>query len=528
MNKIKREDLLRMNKEQLAELLEEFLVDLPPGQQRRWIQRNLPEILKKKKVTQIDEAELLEEIKIFCDRSHNGDYVSWVPENIWEEGEEDYSNYEEWTEFCSDLFSRTIEIATEKKYSAAVKCFQSLFKLHKQAGETTDILGNQGAPEDDMEVDFSELVYWYTKSLLAAQHSLTNTINEILPIAQEYRFWGGYSGLAHALDADGKEELKARLWEVIDSLLREKENKRWISTDEVEGLIAIAEEENDSKEVMSLKEKFAPYNARYLRDVIDYYRKKEDWPFLIKWAKVGIKNFGQHEDYASCLIEACEVLGDDQSALQANLEYFLEHPDAKEYKKLQKRACSLSKWDETLKKIIDVIKTSKGYRWGKQGLLAKILLAEGLDREALEIPSGEVNLDFEDGKFIAKYALARATNELNLSGYPKLKELSRRLKNEKSDLYDWLRLSLKKPGQLKQEEYIQFAVKMYHKLIEYHLNSGKSSRARPAAHYCAIIFQLSRLTKRPTLWSDLLTHLKTKHGRKRVIWERLENEGVAL
>lgn len=528
MNKIMRGDLLRLRKEELADLLEEFLAELSPGKRRKWVQRNLPELMKKKKISKIDESELVEEIKYFCDRSYNGDYVSWVPDNPWEEEVYDYSNYEEWTEICSDLLNRTLEIAAAKKYDVAVKCFRFLFELHKQARDTADILGNQGAPEDSMEVDFKEVIYWYTKSLLATQNKLIDTINEILPIAQEYLYWGGFKGLAQALDADGREKLKARLWEIVNSLLQEKEDRRWISTDEVDGLIAIAEVERDFKQVLSLKEKFANSNALFLKDVIDYYRKKKDWPSVINWAKVGIKSFGQHKDYADCLVNAYETLGDDQLALQAHLEYFLKNPAAEEYKKLRKRACSISKWDEALEKIIAATKTSKDYRWDRSGLRAKILLAEGRDREALEKISVSVNRDFESVKFIAKYAIVRATSDLNLSEYPKLKELNTRVKREESDLYDWLRLSLKKDRQLKQEDYVQLTFQMYSQLIEYHLNSGKSSRARPAAHYCAIIFQLSMLTNKPALWADLLSNLKLRHGRKRLIWQKLIDERVVL
>jgi len=56
MNRIKREDLLRLSREQLADLLEEFLAGMSPGGQRKWIQRNLPEIMKKKKISHIDES----------------------------------------------------------------------------------------------------------------------------------------------------------------------------------------------------------------------------------------------------------------------------------------------------------------------------------------------------------------------------------------------------------------------------------------------------------------------------------------
>ena len=69
---------------------------------------------------------------------------------------------------------------------------------------------------------------------------------------------------------------------------------------------------------------------------------------------------------------------------------------------------------------------------------------------------------------------------------------------------------------------------MYRRLVDLHLDSGKASRATPAAHYCAIVDELSRLLDSPALWTDLLAHLRTRHRNKRLIWTKLAAEGCPL
>jgi hypothetical protein len=115
-----------------------------------------------------------------------------------------------------------------------------------------------------------------------------------------------------------------------------------------------------------------------------------------------------------------------------------------------------------------------------------------------------------------------------LSRFKKLRELERRLKRERDEPYEWLRVFVENPPKLEQSKYVALASDMYRKLVELHLPSGKSSRAKPAAHYCAIVYELSLLLEQPALWSDLLEHLKREHGRKRVIWERLAEEACPI
>jgi hypothetical protein len=126
---------------------------------------------------------------------------------------------------------------------------------------------------------------------------------------------------------------------------------------------------------------------------------------------------------------------------------------------------------------------------------------------------------------VAKYAVARLSEGIDLARFKKLKELQARLKREKDDSYDWLRLILEKPGTLSRTEYARVASDTYRKLVDLHLGTGKSSRAAPAAHYCAIVAEVSRLADNAELWTDLLRHLSERHGRKRLIWDRLKAEG---
>jgi hypothetical protein len=122
---------------------------------------------------------------------------------------------------------------------------------------------------------------------------------------------------------------------------------------------------------------------------------------------------------------------------------------------------------------------------------------------------------------VAKYAVARLSAGTDLARFKKLQELQRRLRRERDDVYDWLRLGLQKPGGVSRDEYTRLAFQLYRVLIDTHLRSGKASRAAPAAHYGAILAELSSLLGQPALWTDFLGHLRRAHERKRLIWQRL-------
>ena len=137
-------------------------------------------------------------------------------------------------------------------------------------------------------------------------------------------------------------------------------------------------------------------------------------------------------------------------------------------------------------------------------------------------------MDVETTKLIAKYAIASVSEGKDLSRFKKLRELERRLKRERDEPYEWLRVFVENPLGLDRPEYADLAVDMYQRLVDLHLGSGKSSRAKPAAHYCAIVYELSQFLEQPALWWNLLEHLRRAHGRKRVIWKRLEEEGCPI
>ena len=167
--------------------------------------------------------------------------------------------------------------------------------------------------------------------------------------------------------------------------------------------------------------------------------------------------------------------------------------------------------------------------WHSPGLRTRLVLAEGREREVLDgIADRQRRIDFDEIKFLAKYAVARLSEGVDLARFKKLRELQSRLKRDREEPYDWLRLILQKPGTLSRAEYARLASRMYHQLVDLHLNSGKPSRAAPAAHYCAIVAELSRLLDEPELWAGLLEHLKQAHGKKRLIWEKLKAEGCPL
>jgi hypothetical protein len=81
---------------------------------------------------------------------------------------------------------------------------------------------------------------------------------------------------------------------------------------------------------------------------------------------------------------------------------------------------------------------------------------------------------------------------------------------------------------LSRDEYTRLAFQRYRTLIETHLGSGKASRAAPAAHYGAILAELSSILGQPALWTDFLAHLRRAHARKRLIWQRLRAEGCPV
>lgn len=524
MNKVTQEDLSKLDKDKLSKLICNFLDSLSPGERRTWIKENMAELLKTKSERKEGTDELSREIESFIKESHSGVYVSWENSYDYYSNSSDYNyeNFEEWTDTFSDLLKRTMKISREGHHAKAVDCFSRLFNLLKEAGETTDILGDQGAPADAVSVDFSKAIAYYTKSLIEAkgEDKFKEVLKFALPIAAEYHYSDGYRGLVSVLNSEQRKILAERLWEITESEWR-AHNERSVP-DEVDGLIAIAEAEGESQDVLAIKEQFAKANTFYLKDVLGFYKEKRDWDAVAKWAKVGLTHFGQHKEYSEYLASAKENIGDKEAVLEARLNYFLGNSGAEEFENVRQYAESISKWGEVFKTIIVKAEEEDRHGFKNQGLKIKILLSEGHEKDAFEYLKGKSDKFYTELiKLIAKYGAARCTAGMELSGFSEIKTLERRLKKEKSDLYNWLRLIMTNPPKLKNCEYAELSVEMYRILIDFHLTSGKSSRAAYAGYYCSVVKELSDLLSEPQLWQKLLNYMMQRYSKKKLIWEYL-------
>lgn len=244
---------------------------------------------------------------------------------------------------------------------------------------------------------------------------------------------------------------------------------------------------------------------------------------------MGVQHFGHHGEFAKALIKAREALGDRLAAQEAQIAHFLAGPCAAELAALKRRSEALSNWDAVFEKLLRASASLRQGAWLPPGLRTRLLLAEGREREVVDgVGSRKGRMDFDEIKLVAQYAVARLSEGADPTPFKKLKELQNRLKRDKDEPYDWFRLILQKPRTLSQAEYERLAGDMHRQLVDLHLNSGKSSRAAPAAHYCAIVAELSQLLDEPGLWAELLQHLKQLHSKKRLIWGKLKVEGCPL
>lgn len=525
-----RDDLARLGADRLAELLTEQIAALPYHEQKRWAARHLSQEQSGRSTMEVRPAEVLREIEAFCRRSRQGTYQSWVDEHEWDGGfddSDDEDEFQEWVELFDDSMKDALALTASGRHKEAATAYRLLLNLLKEARENTDILGNHGAPEDVIPLDYSEVIGAYTRSLVASHSSrhLDGVFDEILPVARRFWYAQGFAGLVGALDAGGRTRLKERLSRAIDAGIKADERG---CPEEVEGLIALAEVECNPSEVLALKDRFASRNARYLDDVLDHYQRTRDWASVARLAEAGIRSFGHHGKYAKALVKAREALGDPLSAHEAQIVYFLEEPGAAAFTALRKKSQRLGNWETVFERFLQA---PASRRRGDPPIQLRmlLLLAAGREAEALAGITRRAGLaDFDEIKFVAKYAVARMSDGVDLAGFKKLAELQRRLKRDREEPYDWLRLVLQKLGTLSRAEYGRLAVDTYRRLIDFHLNSGKSSRAAPAAHYAAIVAEISGLLRQPGVWAELLAYLRQRYGRKRLIWDRLKAEGCRL
>ena len=260
-----RDELGKFGVERLAELLAERISALPYHEQKRWAARHLPRGLPGQPATALRPTDVLKQIEAFCRSSRQGAYQSRADEHERDGGfdEEDEGNeFQEWVELLTDFTKDVLALTASGKHRQEVTGYRLLLDLLKDARENTDILGDHGAPEDAVPIDFSEVIGAYPRSLIAARPSrhLDGFFNEILPVARRFWYVRGFAGLAGVLDGDGRAQLKRRLFRVIDGSVK---TDRRECPSEVEGLIALAELEGNHREVLALKERFASRNARH-------------------------------------------------------------------------------------------------------------------------------------------------------------------------------------------------------------------------------------------------------------------------
>jgi hypothetical protein len=471
LSPIEPDDLRALGETKLAGLLAEQIAALPYHQQKRWARRHLSDMHGGEPDAGSQPAVLLHEIEQFCAHSRSGAFVSWRDERRggWDDAEDDGEQFEEWTGLFTDLMKGALNLTKSGHHTQATNAYRMLLELLREAGETTDILGNQGAPEDAIRLDFDKVIEAYTRSLLASHSTLgvDGVIAETLPVAKRFWYREGFMGLARGLDAQGRERLEARLSRTVEAELK---TDRVNCPFEVHGLIALARVRRNQAEVLALKERFADRNATYLKEVLSHYEGKRDWNSVARLAQAGTKRFGHHREYAAALIKAHEALGDHPAAQEAQIAHFLEEPGAAEFVALRRRSESLTNWEAVFERLLRTSATSRR-GMGRSALRTRLLLAEGREREALDEIAGRLaRMEIEELKLVVKYAVARLSAGADLGRFPKLRELRHRLVHEKYEPYDWLRVILEQPGVQSRVEYARLAAHAYRHLVDLHLN----------------------------------------------------------
>jgi len=349
----------------------------------------------------------------------------------------------------------------------------------------------------------------------------------LLPIAKKLRYRKGYNGLADALEGGQRKILSEKLWKIAESEWK-KSNGR-TAPDEVEGLIAVAEKDNNNKKILEIKKKFAMANARYFDELLHYYDKKKDWVSLSGWAKKGLSK-SQRSEYLAYFTKAAEKLNDKPAVLDAKIKYFSSNPTAKMLEDIHEYTLNLGKeWETVFEKLFKSAESKEKSYWNNRNLKVKLLLSEGREKEVyMVICEGGKGFDVETVKMLAKFSVARLSSGKELSAFNELKTLDKRCRKEKGDLYEWIRMGLKKEPGVEDSEYAHVAVNMYRILIDFHLTAAKASRAKYAAYYCAVVKELSELTKNPELWRELADYMRVEYKRKRLIWRFLRDRGMLL
>jgi hypothetical protein len=184
------QDLLRLDREQLATLLAQQLATLPYHRQQAWAAQHLASSAASRSASPSKPAGLLREIEAFCATSRDGAYVSWVDHDGWQGGDdEDDEEFHEWTTLFADLMRSALALTRSAQHTAAVPAYRMLLGLLREAGQTTDMLGNHGAPEDAIDLDLGRVIEAYARSFLAIRPpgGVDAVLDELLPVAKQYR-----------------------------------------------------------------------------------------------------------------------------------------------------------------------------------------------------------------------------------------------------------------------------------------------------------------------------------------------------
>lgn len=153
---VEEDDLLGLDKKTLAGLVASQVGGLPYHRQKGWASRHLPATPAREARERPRATSLLRDIETFCANSRAGAYVSWSDDHGWYNDDEDAGEgFDDWTELFTDLMKGALELTRSGRHAVAVDAYRKLLGLLHAAGETTDILGDHGAPEDSVRVELA-------------------------------------------------------------------------------------------------------------------------------------------------------------------------------------------------------------------------------------------------------------------------------------------------------------------------------------------------------------------------------------
>ncbi len=119
---------------------------------------------------------------------------------------------------------------------------------------------------------------------------------------------------------------------------------------------------------------------------------------------------------------------------------------AARFVELKRRSEALGNWEAVVDKLLRAAPSTAGDLDDTPGLRSQVLLAEGRESAVLgALEARGRRISFEEAKLIAKYGVARLSQGLDLARFKKLGELRDRLRREKQEQYEWLRLMLPRP-----------------------------------------------------------------------------------